>query len=45
MRDWSMEVERLKEAKQNEEANKRLELIADEINELNELETQFQAKN
>ncbi len=32
MKDWSLEVERLKEAKQNEEANKRLELREEKLN-------------
>jgi chromosome segregation ATPase len=42
MRDWHTEVERLQIEKQKEERNKRLELVADEIDELKELETQFQ---
>ncbi len=41
MKDWQEEVERLQNEKQNEERNKRLELVADEINELAELENEF----
>jgi hypothetical protein len=41
MRNWSIEVERLQTAKQNEETNKRLELVSDEVNELADLETEF----
>jgi hypothetical protein len=43
MKNWSMEVERLQEEKQNEELNKRLALVADEVSELQELEAEFQA--
>jgi hypothetical protein len=39
--DWNLEVERLQETKRIEEDTKRLELVADEIKELNELETEF----
>jgi hypothetical protein len=42
MRDWNEEVERLQIEKQNEEKKNRLELVADEISELNELETEFE---
>jgi chromosome segregation ATPase len=38
---WNEEVERLQTAKQNEERNNRLELVADEISELQELENEF----
>jgi DNA repair exonuclease SbcCD ATPase subunit len=41
MRDWTFEVERLQHIKQTEETNKRLELVADEISELQELENEF----
>jgi chromosome segregation ATPase len=41
MRDWNFEVERLQHIKQTEETNKRLELVADEISELQELENEF----
>ncbi len=43
MKNWSMEVERLQKEKQNEELNKRLALVADEISELQELEAEFEA--
>jgi DNA-binding transcriptional regulator YdaS (Cro superfamily) len=39
--NWNEEVERLQTAKQNEERNNRLELVADEISELQELENEF----
>jgi chromosome segregation ATPase len=38
---WNLEVERLQSIKQKEETNKRLELVADEISELQELENEF----
>ncbi len=38
---WNLEVERLQNIKQKEETNKRLELVADEISELQELENEF----
>jgi chromosome segregation ATPase len=41
MKNWNIEVERLQETKRIEEDTKRLELVADEIKELNELETEF----
>ncbi len=41
MRNWNFEVERLQHIKQTEETNKRLELVADEISELQELENEF----
>jgi chromosome segregation ATPase len=41
MKNWNEELQRLEMAKQNEEAAARLELVADEIKELNELETEF----
>jgi chromosome segregation ATPase len=41
MRNWGLEVERLEDIKQTEETNKRLELVADEISELQELENEF----
>jgi chromosome segregation ATPase len=42
MKDWNEEVERLQIEKRNEEANKRLELVADELNELADLEAQLE---
>jgi chromosome segregation ATPase len=42
MKDWNEEVERLQIEKRNEEKNKRLELLSDEINELADLETQYE---
>jgi hypothetical protein len=42
MKDWNEEVVRLREEKQKEEKNKRLELVADEINELADLEIQYE---
>jgi chromosome segregation ATPase len=42
MKDWNLEVERLQNIKQTEETNKRLELVADEIDELKQLEIEFQ---
>jgi chromosome segregation ATPase len=39
--NWNFEVERLQHIKQTEETNKRLELVADEISELQELENEF----
>jgi DNA repair exonuclease SbcCD ATPase subunit len=42
MTDWNLELKRLETLKQNEEKAKRLALVADEIEELEELETQFQ---
>ncbi len=41
MKDWSEEVVRLREEKQNEEKSKRLELVVEEIKELQEIETQY----
>jgi chromosome segregation ATPase len=41
MQDWNEEVERLQIEKQNEEKNKRLELVAEEIKELQELEAEY----
>jgi chromosome segregation ATPase len=38
---WNLEIERLQHIKQTEETNKRLELVADEISELQELENEF----
>jgi chromosome segregation ATPase len=42
MKDWNEEVVRLREEKRKEEANKRLELVANEAKELKEIETEFQ---
>jgi hypothetical protein len=42
MRNWNLELKTLEQQKRNEDANKRLALVADEINELNDLETEFQ---
>ncbi len=42
MTDWQLTVENLKKEKQKEEENKRLELVSSEINELKELEIEFQ---
>jgi chromosome segregation ATPase len=41
MKDWNLELQRLETEKQNEEANKRLELVSEEINELKQLEIEF----
>ncbi len=41
MRDWNLELETLKQVKQNEETAKRLELVSDEIKELKDLEQEF----
>jgi chromosome segregation ATPase len=42
MKDWHEETERLRAEKRNEEKKKRLELVADEINELADLEIQYE---
>jgi chromosome segregation ATPase len=39
--DWNIELKRLETVKQNEASAERLALVADEINELQELETEF----
>jgi chromosome segregation ATPase len=41
MKDWNEEVERLQIEKQNEQKKKRLELVAEEIKELQELEAEY----
>jgi chromosome segregation ATPase len=41
MRNWNLELKKLEQQKQNEEAAARLALVKDEISELQELETEF----
>jgi hypothetical protein len=41
MKDWHLELQTLERQKQNDESNKRLELVADEVNELKQLEIEF----
>ncbi len=42
MTNWQLTVENLKKERQKEEENKRLGLVSSEINELKELEIEFQ---
>jgi DNA repair exonuclease SbcCD ATPase subunit len=41
MKDWHLELQTLERQKQNDESNKRLALVKDEVNELNDLENEF----
>jgi hypothetical protein len=41
MKNWHLELQTLERQKQNDESNKRLELVKDEVNELNDLENEF----
>jgi chromosome segregation ATPase len=41
MKNWHLELQTLERQKQNDESNKRLELVADEVNELKQLEIEF----
>jgi hypothetical protein len=41
MKDWNLELKRLETVKQNEDLAARRALVSEELNELNELETEF----